>query len=175
MAYQPFPKPFTGHISQLSTGMTPVSLADAGDFYVVLAARFKTPFPVADYQVLTIGLSVMTTTRKEVEWEFMAAVQHSGDALVYSGLDPLSVFEGSVGNGTQKVTFGVPIAVGRYVPGEDERGLIRVPGPSDTSPTAFPKGLEAFLTVRGLANAAAVVARAEFQEIELLPGGTTPA
>ncbi len=172
MAYQPILGPIIGHPSELSTGANAVTLAGAGTSYVVLAVRLITPTPSGFFSIPLSAVSVLTGNKSSVEYRIVFNALVVGDPLVFTRLDSISVLEGAVGNGTQVITGGIAPGVGRFVPGDEERGL-----PRDTmvSPLAAPitSDLIAYLSVCpvGSGAPASVFARAEFDEIEVDENG----
>lgn len=170
MAYQPIPRPVTGHISVISTHAQPVSLAVAGVQYVIMALKLLPGLP-NPYTIVTERVSIMATNRKTFEWEFLSNPDVVGDPLVFEQLDPLSVLQGAIGNGTQIATGGFQNAVGGYVPPEDERSAISPVVNTGDRLVAVPESLIGYVVATPLANNAAVVSRVALQEI-LLEGGT---
>ncbi len=164
MAYQPILGPIIGHVSELSTGSTPVTLASAGTFYVVTALRLITPAPSGFFTIPLTDSSLMTAGKKSVEFMVLFNASVTGDALVYSQLDPLSVLEGAVGNGTQVATGGIPGGIGRFVPGNSETPLAQGARLSPLA-DAFPHGAVAYLVAAPNANNASVYASTSLTEI----------
>lgn len=171
MAYQPFPSAAPGHLSEFSNMATPVTLAAAGTEYVVISVRVALPAPTNDYSIPLEALSVLATANKDIEYRIIIGGTVSGDPLVYSQLDPVSVLEGAVGNGTQTVSGFITAATGGYVPASNERALGKTVTQSNDVPLIAIPGLAFCLVAMGLANNAAVAARGEFREIKLDAAG----
>lgn len=167
MAYQPFPPLVGGHLSEISSGVTEITLPNAGQEYVVLVTQFITPNPTADYAVQTEAVSIMTTSAKQVEWRFVANAVINGDPLVFTQLDLLSVLEGAMGNGTQEASNGFPFGLGGFVPPNNERGMPKDLSPSEQLPFVVPKFAIGYMVAQGLSNNTKLVARASFRELEL--------
>ena len=174
MAYQPFPTPIGGVLSELTNGTTPVTLATAGVDYVVIAVRFSLAQQqpeTNDYVVMSENISRLTATNKEVEFRFLAHADLAGNPRGFTALNPFSVLEGAVGDGTQVATGGLALGSGRYVPGSDERSIMNLPSSSIRFPAVVPKSLLGLLVARPLANNASVTARSIFREIEVDANG----
>jgi len=160
MAYQPVLGPIIGHMSEFSTGSTPVTLASVGTFYVVIALRLITPPPTGIFTIPLADSTLMTASKKSVEFRVLFDATVSGDPFVYEQLDPLSVLEGAVGNGTQVATGGFGGGSRRYVAGESEASLV---AGSTLSPLAapFPSGSVAYLVASPNSNNASVYGQSE--------------
>lgn len=170
MAYQPFPPPTGGSLSEGTTGVTPVTLATAGVDYLVLSVAFNSAAKAPSapgFIILAESISMMTTSGRDVEFRFIANGVLAGNPLVYSSLGPFSVLEGAVGDGTQEVSNGLVTGIGRYIPGNEERVIDRLPSASMELPAVIPKSLVGMLVARPLANNATVVARWMFRELEV--------
>ena len=170
MAYQPVLGPIIGHVSEFSTGSTPITLASVGVFYVVTALRLVTPAPTGIFTIPLLDSSLMTASKKSVEFRVLFNATVSGDPLVYTQLDPASVLEGAVGNGTQVATGGIKGGTGRFVVGESESALVAV---SRLSPLAapFPAGAVAYLVASPNSNNASVYGSTSQNEIEIDENG----
>lgn len=170
MAYQPILGPPLGHLSKLSTGTNEISLSGPGVNYVALAVRIaagtvgKFAFPVE-------SVSVLAGIQSDLEWSVVInATILGGGPLVYSQLDPLSVVEGAVGDGSQEVIGGITMALGRFVPKGEERGM-----PREILSSAFdsmiPPDTIGMLVVASMSNMGSVNARFELLEIPLDENG----
>lgn len=170
MAYQPIPGPMDGHLSELSTDDTPVTLASAGTEYVVLAVQLK-PGLASSFAVPLQSISVMAGKLRDVQWRAVLAPAIAGTPLVFTDLDPKSVLQGAVGDGTQTISGGTTLATGGFVPAGSERGksrqtVLNAPlGPVDS-------GIAAVLVAFGMGNNGSVSARAEYLEIPLKENDT---
>ena len=171
MAYQPIRPLLGGHLSEITSGVTAITLPTAGPEYVVLVTRFITPNPTADFAIQTEAVSLMSTSKKQFEWRFLANAIVNGDPLVFTQLDVLSVLEGAMGNGTQETSNGFPFGLGGFVPPDNERGLPKDLLPSEQLPFIVPKFAIGYLVARGLSNNTTLVARASFRELELDAAG----